>query len=546
MTMPHLSNMLANLKANWTSLRVMAILAACCWFSGCDNQSVVVKPEAGGLLPPPNPPEVIPEVNVPAVVNSGDKPWLDTKSLPHESWYSLYMNGRCVGYSHISIAASETQAERLLRLTKRDVIELPSGDSQPPKRREIVQESLERPNGELLSYTETTSDDTGTVAEASAQVLRETLSMTRKVDDQAKQTSLPWPNGAWGPMGIISMLRQYADAPSESRSGQVFVPQLANFAQVEMASGTKAWATLPDSKAVELLLVETSLKSDSGISTAKNWLNAQGEIIKSVSSDGLTMFRSTQAEAERIDSEIEAAQWVAARIPVAATAEQLLATQVTFAVDSTNIDPFSVLSSKTNQQTKSLSALGAELIVHRATPTDPVVEGIPQDQPTPEDSRLIDADTPQLKKFLAELPAAESNTLGIATQLTESVFRTLTKEGNSRQLLTPAEAFNNKSGDCKAHAALLVAVLRARKIPARAASGLRIVKADDEIVAIYHMWCEAWIDDRWLPLDPFVGSIGIGVDHIKFLESSLNGANRNSAMLPVLQRMKQLTISVKS
>jgi hypothetical protein len=59
------------------------------------------------------------------------------------------------------------------------------------------------------------------------------------------------------------------------------------------------------------------------------------------------------------------------------------------------------------------------------------------------------------------------------------------------------------------------------------------------------MWCEAWIADRWLPLDPFAGSIGVGVDHIKFLESSLNEKNLQSVTLAVLDRMKQLTIAVK-
>ncbi len=542
--MTHLLNSNLNSLVNWMPLRSLAFIATCCFISGCNNQTVVVKPEAGGLVPPDNPPELIEELKQPEVIASGAKPWLDTKSLPIESWYSLYMNGRCIGYSQVSIAPSETQATSLLRLTKRDVLEVPATTSTPLQRREITQVSLERPNGEFLSYTETT-DNGETTTEASAQLLRETLTTTRIVDGQPKTASLAWPTGAWGPLGIIAMLRQYSTAPSQSRSGQIFMPQLSKFATVEMKSGTKVWTTLPGSEAVELLLVETNIQSDSGTSTAKNWLNAQGEIVKSVSRDGLSMFRSTKAEAERIDSEIQAAQLVAMKIPIAATAEQLQVAEATFTIDSARIDPFGVLSSNVNQQTKSLSALGAELTVHRATPSDPAIDGIPQDLPTPAHSQLIDADTLQLKKFLAELPTTESTQLTSATQLTEAVFRTLKKEGNSRQFLTPAETLNSRSGDCKAHTALLIAALRQRNIPARAASGLRIVKADNEIVAIYHMWCEAWVNDRWLPLDPFAGSIGIGVDHIKFLEASLNTADRNSAMLPVLQTMKQLTISLK-
>ncbi len=543
--MPALLKLNLMTQLNWMNLRCMAMVAACCCLSACSNPSVVVKPEEGGLLPPSNPTEAKPTAQLPEVLAAGKKPWLDTKSLPSQSWYSLYRNGQCIGYSQVSIVPSELEGANLLRLTKRDVFETMDSETQTIQRREIVQESLERPSGEFLSYTETDNNG-GTITEASAALLRENLTATRMVKGQPTTTTLPWPKGTWGPLGIVSILRQYPAAPDQSRRGQIFVPQLSKFAQVELTSGSKVWTTLPSSQAVELLLVETSLQTDSGVSTAKNWLDAKGEIVKSVTRDGLTMFRVTQSDADRIESEIQAAQWIATKIPVAATAEQLQVAEVTFAIDSSSIDPFGVLSSNVNQQKKSLSALGAELTVHRATPSDPPVDGIAQDPPTPEYSLPIDADTPQLKKFLAEQPVTESSSLAIATQLTESVFRTLKKEGNSRQFLPPAETLHNQSGDCKAHTGLLIAALRQRDVPARAASGLRIVKADNEIVAIYHMWCEAWIDDRWLPLDPFAGSIGAGVDHIKFLESALNTADRNAAMLPVLRTMKQLTIAVKT
>lgn len=518
-------------------------------FVGCGNSTVTLEPEAGGLLPPPNPTVDLPEEQPPQVTLSGVKPWLDTQTLPIEAWYSLYANGRCIGFSQITVAASETQGASLLRLTKRDILEIPATADQPIERREIVLESLERPNGDFLRFTETTKS-AAKVTEAAAELLRETLSATRVVDGKSQAVSLAWPKGAWGPLGIVEIFRQSQMKPDEVHVAQVFFPPLSKFAKVEFKSGSKVWTTLSSSDPAELLPVETTMEIDGQKAVTKNWVNDSGEIMKSISQDGLTMFRTTQADTERIDGEIQSAQLVASKIAVGADAEQLNATQVVFTVDSENIDPFTILSSKVNQRTKSLSAQGAELTVTRATPTEPVDELYTQDAPTPDYSRPIEADSPQLSKFLAEHPADESGSasdsaLDTATVLTKAVHRSLKKSENSRQFFTATETLQNEAGDCKAHSILLLAALRQRNIPARAASGLRIVKAGEDIVAIYHMWCEAWIGDRWMPLDPFVGSVGVGVDHIKFLEASLNEPDRHTAMLPVLRSMNQLTIAVK-
>ena len=257
------------------------------------------------------------------------------------------------------------------------------------------------------------------------------------------------------------------------------------------------------------------------------------------------MFKTTRENVERIGGEIQAAQLIASKIPIGVSANQLLTEHLTFLIDSSNSDPFGMLSSKVNQQVKSLSALGSELTVHRATFTDPITDGVLQDPPNESYSEKFTTDTLQVQKFLGQYPVTASDVFTAASKLTEGVYRKLKKLPLSRQFSTPTEAIQQQAGDCKAHVILLIAALREHGVPARAASGLRIVKAGDEIVAIYHMWCEAWMGDRWLPLDPFVGSLGVGVDHIKFLESSLTEDNPNSAMLVVLQKMKQLTITAK-
>lgn len=519
---------------------LLVVVIAC----GCNDRAVVVPPEASGILPPANPPKVAVQVEKAKPIPAGQKDWLNKQALPPPRWYSLYLNGKCIGFSHYSITASETQA-KLLRLTKRDVFEVSSSPTSPIQRREIVLESLELAEGRLLSYTEKSAID-GNVAETTAKVERDMLTTTKTADGKTISKSLPWPAETWGPLGTIAILQLQPMKPDDFHEAKIFVPPLEKIVKVELKC--KKWepTTIPGGLVKELLLVETRFVTGEESALTKNWVNESGEIVKSVSQGGFTMFQSTRDEAERIDSSIRAAQLMDTQVPVHATVEQLRSTNVTFSIDSTDDDPFSFLSSKVNQQVKSLSTLGATLTIQRVIPSSPISEGVPQDPP--EESCLVkfSSDAEQLRKFLRELPNMPEDALSVASNLTGVVFRKLQKVPLSRYFSTPSQSIKQGKGDCKAHAILLMAALRERGIPARAASGLRIVKEkdNDQLSAIYHMWCEAWIGDRWMPLDPFAGTIGVGADHIKFSELSLN-ENSQMTMLDVLQHMKHLTIAVK-
>ncbi len=524
-----------------------AALCGCMVIVGCNGQAVSVKPEAGGLMPPANPEKSESAEAQPTVVAAAAKPWLDVTKLPIESWYAIYSGGRSIGFSQIKIEPSETQGTALLRLTKRDVIESADPKTQSRRLGEFVLESLELPNGQFQSYSERILFGKE-ATENTAALLRETLTVSHTVDGKPATITLPWPKGAWGPMGSICMLKQHPLKANEQIEGQIFVPQIAKFAKVVMTSGEFEWTPMPGAGTAELLPIESRWENDKQSVVIKNWVDRDGTLMKSVGADGFTMFKVPREEAIRIEGELRVAQWISTRMPVAIAEEQLQNPSVTFTVDSSEIDPFFALSSKTNQQLTSLSALGAEATVYRVTAEEKAPEAIAQDAPTSEHATPIDADSPTVKKFLTGLTAnvpSEASPLEAAKQLTEIVFLKFKKELPTSNFLRPAETLSKQSGDSKAHAVVLLTALRNRGISSRVASGVRLVKADNQIVAMYHMWCEAWIDDRWLPLDPFAGTIGIGGDHIKFLESSLATDDWNNAVLPVLQSMNKLTIAAK-
>jgi Transglutaminase-like superfamily len=532
------------LRKRWKHCLAGSMLLVAFTTGGCNDRVVIVPPEPSGILPPSNPPRTVAGPTTAVAIPSGQKAWLDKESLPPTKWYAQYLNGKCIGFSQFTVAASETQAT-LLRLTKRDVLEVTSSPTNPIRRREIEIESLELANGQPLSYTEKSSIDSR-VTESIAKVEGNVLTITKTADGKTVSKSLPWQAGIWGPFGTLAVLQLQPMQPDEFHEATIFVPTLEKFVKVEFKSKKQEPTTLPGGLVKDLLLIETRFITDAQAAVTKNWVNEAGEIIKSVSQGGFTMFQTTREEAELIDVSIRAAQLLDTKIPIQATIEQLRATSVTFAIDSANVDPFGLLSNKVNQQVTSLSSLGAKLTVHRVIPTAPPPEAVPQDLPDNSCLTKYNSDADALRKFLNEFPEPADNALAIASKLTGGVFRMIEKEPLARNLPTPGQTLKQRRGDCQAHSTLLIAALRERGIPARAASGLRILteKDNQELFAIYHMWCEAWVGERWLPLDPFAGTIGVGADHIKFSESSLSDKHPLTMMINVLQNMQQLKIAI--
>jgi transglutaminase-like putative cysteine protease len=105
----------------------------------------------------------------------------------------------------------------------------------------------------------------------------------------------------------------------------------------------------------------------------------------------------------------------------------------------------------------------------------------------------------------------------------------------------------SREGDCTEHAVLLAAMCRARKIPARVAIGLVYILHNEKNVPSpkfdFHMWTEAWIDGRWIPLDGTVGRGGISASYLKVFQSDLQG-DIYSCILPVAQVAGKLKVEV--
>jgi hypothetical protein len=534
---------------------ISALVISIC--AGCNQPTLnpaSTEKDQQGLLPRVPEPSLEPQQSSQPEqrIDAGVQPWIDVADLPIQAWYSQYLGQKCIGVSQFAIKPPELRDTKLLRLIRRDVIEVRSSTGQP-ERKEILLESLERPNGQLLSFSEITATANANT-QLTAELHADILTVKKTVDGKQVNSTVQWPSGAWGPLGTIALLRLYAlqNAPTTdslpSSKAQFYVAQLGKFVDFELKSGGSELTTLNGGVVEELQTVEVAITADGGIAKTKNWLSSTGEIMKSVSDNGFSMFLITEVEAERIESEMLLAVLMKTSLPVHATPASLRQPNITYHVEAADRDPFSLFSRKVNQRIKSLNARSAEITVLSTNANSDAPDGLPSDAANADciqPSLFVPSDHPSIAALAKELGGSVTDPKELAIKLMQGLFANLKKETLSRKFELPSTTATVLAGDSVAHASLLVALLRNNGIPARVASGLRVVEANSQLNAEFHMWCEAWLGERWLPLDPFLGTIGVDADHLKFFESTLSGGNPYDAVLPVLQAMPQLTITIR-
>ncbi|HTS20624.1 MAG TPA: transglutaminase-like domain-containing protein [Casimicrobiaceae bacterium] len=110
--------------------------------------------------------------------------------------------------------------------------------------------------------------------------------------------------------------------------------------------------------------------------------------------------------------------------------------------------------------------------------------------------------SPRIRSLASELAGEERDRWRVVRRFWDFILGTLTCGGIHYDQLDAARPTDwpLESGwyDCHLGSALLVALCRARRIPARIVSGYLIYAPS----ASYHYWAEVWIDDRgWAPFD---------------------------------------------
>jgi len=206
------------------------------------------------------------------------------------------------------------------------------------------------------------------------------------------------------------------------------------------------------------------------------------------------------------------------------------------------------------QRVEVIDATSARVIVDATTPAaapvGEVVEAYLRATPT------ADSNDPRVRALVMratkDLPEGASK-----RERAEAMRRFVQSFIRSKNLgvgfATASEVAVTREGDCSEHGVLLVAMLRADGIPARAVSGLIYVDQfmQEQRVFGYHMWAQALLDvdgkKCWVDLDGVLPpGPGFDATHIAVSVSDLSDDGVVNSMVPLTRVLGRLRIEVES
>lgn len=527
-------------------------LAAVFWLvlivSGCDRTSKP-EPQVTNASPPPPQNDLVPkevlaeqqaEPTKPVVHKfpAGDKPWLTEDKLPLESWMAHYIGSNCIGYTHFRIGPTSTLAAGALSIVKTDIVEI-AVDGKPVRRKTVFESFAEQTDGKITRFTETTLAGNIKIVKEGT-VSNNTLQLSSTNAAGTTQSSTPFPSTTWGPIGIIAILQQKSMTPDEERSAEMYVPQLEQMARIHIKALKPELTTLTNSVVKELIPIEVTVETEGHGGKSKNWINDRGQIEKTLSANGLLSFRTTQSEAEYYDAQLQFAQAMHTTVVCRdLIALPLNSSEVTFNIHAEGTDPYPLFQKSIQQSVRSLSARTAEIKIVGMEQAETTSDAPPQDEHR-KSTALIDSDSATVKELGKQLVADTQNASEIAHKIQLGLQQQLKFTPLNREFSVASKTAQKLSGDHVDVSILTAALLRSQGIASKIIAGLMLRQSDSKSEFVFHTWCEAWINQRWVPID--ATQANVSADHLKMLESAFSEANPYTVLLPALEAIPKIEI----
>lgn len=531
-------------RSHW---RLCPVISA--WFAlllcGCERVEVTPMPGQPSVDPATSNADIGVDEKNASDQGAGDQPaesfeaqsWIDPESLPLDSWYTQYMNGRRIGFFHIEVAKGES----LFRVRRTAFMDLQRGNQK--LRYQSVLESLEYPSGRLASFTESTTVD-GVTNQVEGQIEGSRLVITTTdADGESERKTVTWRDGSWGVLGVHSMLLNNPMKPGDKRSGHVFIPQLGKILPIDLTAGEESITTLTGGATPKLCPVDVVITDDEQLIRSRNWIDNTGAILKTTTLDGPTIltFRTPEDLAIRIADEYRLTGLLERTVPLEGPLPPANAQRAVYSVEGSNLDFYAIWSKNVRQTVASTSALSAEVTVHDLTRPE-TLSKVKPDEPIAHHSAasaLIQSDHADISDMASRHVTDELSREETALKLAQVVAQEIKLTELSANKASARETLRRRQGDFVDRSFLLVALLRNQQIPARVAAGIKL-NAEKSAFEFY-MWSEAWLDDHWLPLDSVTGAIP-SAHCLKLEDSAMNDANPYGLMFRVFDRMQYMKL----
>ena len=384
----------------------------------------------------------------------------------HESWEVIYLGDNRIGYSHARTRQAEVDGKRVIATTSDLHLTFKRlGDTTVIK---THQELNETPAGELLSFEFEMRNPPKSISRTSGKVEDRFLRLETQNGDRKDKRSRNWVAKTQSPVYQDRSIRQTPLTPGETRTFNVFMPDLDSNSTVKFAADEHRFVKLLDGKQHKLLLVRVSQSVNPTLTTRAYYADNGELMLTETNLLGQTMstYRVSQAEALKEIAGEELDLIVNTMVPVGPIEIPHRGSKIVYRISMDDDDPSRFLSKGITQAIKKLDDNTVELTVTRASvPEKSSNAPVDVDANSLKSTRLLQSDDYRVKELARNGAAGETDPEKVAFRLERYVSTKLKTKNFSTALASAAEVAASLEGDCTEHAMLLAAMSAPGEFP---------------------------------------------------------------------------------
>ncbi len=464
-----------------------------------------------------------------------------------ETWQIIQMSGQRIGYSRSLVEPFERDGESLIRASVETHLTIKRfGQTLRMATTLLTEETLD---GSLRQFTFEMANPPKASTRTAGRIEGDKLVLESEVGGRKKTVTKDWDSELKSPVYQDRLLRDQPLKPGDNQTFKAYLPELGSVATVKITADKRESVALLDGKSAELLKVRITQSAIPGIVT-NGWLNAEGETLKSstpmLGTDMVTYTVSQDEALKSIDTaELDLAVSTLIQVkPIPGVHDRK---EITYRIEIPDQDPGQFLAADDVQTVTKLDDHSAELTIRALAVPDQSVSADSPGKEYLESTEYLQAEDSDVRRHADEAAGKETSPGKIALAMEKYVRDHLTQKNFSTALASAAEVARTMEGDCTEHAVLLAAMLRAKQVPSRVAVGIVYVELNQQPSFGGHMWTEAWLNGKWVPLDATMARGGTHAGHIKLGASSFaeDQATPIATFTPLMLAIGKMQIQVK-
>ena len=462
---------------------------------------------------------------------------------PHDLWYEVYLGNIKAGYAHDKMYRDgdmvRSRNEMVMQIKRvGQVLEI-----------KAVQTATEKLSGELVAFS-TETKMAGIPMVKKGKVEGDELVVYERQFIKGKENRYPFdPQGrmSWGIQK--EFLEKGFKQAGERYEIKVYSPDLSMRSVVPSVLETYGKKSLLHGGVkTDAYKVVMTLKSGMGDVRTQSWFDHQGQALRTEMNMGgiqITLVQVPQKKAKKMEAEVE--EFLLDTVILLGKPISKEAKSTTFHMESMQGPWDAKLYQGPLQQVKKINEKQVEVLVQ----SDELVEG----EELPGEKRkeylasnpYLDSEDLLIQNLAKEARGQEKEPEAIAGRLSSFVHNYISSKNFAVGFASASEVARKREGDCTEHSVLLAALGRASQIPSRVVTGLVYAPSFEgkRHVLVYHMWTQFYLQGKWVNYDSALGYKKCPADRIAFSVSSLAGEDLTESMIPVMNLIQNITVSLK-